>query len=89
MPSPISQPKANLIYAIAFVSMVMAVFSVGYRVAGWSWSDAIYMVIITAFSVGFGEVQPITETWLRVWTMALIFLGCTSIIFITGSSRST
>ncbi len=85
MPSPISQPKANLIYAIAFVSMVMAVFSVGYRVAGWSWSDAIYMVIITAFSVGFGEVQPITETWLRVWTMALIFLGCTSIIFITGT----
>lgn len=85
MPSPISRPKANLLYAITFVSVVMAVFTMGYRFAGWSWSDSIYMVIITAFSVGFGEVQPITETWLRVWTMALIFLGCTSMVFITGT----
>ena len=43
------------------------------------------MVIITAFSVGFGEVQPVTDPWLRAWTMALIILGCTGIIFITGT----
>ncbi len=85
MPSPISQPKANLIYAAAYVGVVLAVFAVGYRVAGWSWSDAIYMVFITAFSVGFGEVVPVTDPWLRVWTMALIVLGCTGIIFITGT----
>jgi voltage-gated potassium channel Kch len=83
--SPTSRPQANVIYAATFVGLVLAVFTVGYRVAGWSWSDAFYMVIITAFSVGFGEVQPVTETWLRAWTMALIVLGCTGIIFITGT----
>jgi len=86
MPSPLSRPKANLIYAAVFVVVVMMVFTVGYHFGGgWSWSDSFYMVIITAFSVGFGEVHPITSLWLRMWTMALIFLGCTGIIFITGT----
>lgn len=79
------KPKSNLLYAAGFVAVVLVVFTVGYRLAGWSWSDALYMVIITAFSVGFGEVVPITTPWLRLWTMALIILGCTGIIFITGT----
>ncbi len=80
-----SRPQANLLYAAAYVVVVMTVFAFGYRMAGWSWSDAIYMVFITAFSVGFGEVIPVTDPWLRVWTMALIVMGCTGIIFITGT----
>ena len=85
MPSPLSQPKVNLAYAAAYTALVLAVFALGYRLAGWSWGDAIYMVVITAFSVGFGEVHPVIEPWLRLWTMALIVLGCTGIIFITGT----
>lgn len=85
MPSPNSNPRTNLFYAAAFVGVVMAVFTVGYRLAGWSWGDSVYMVIITAFSVGYGEVQPIADPWLRAWTTALIVLGCTGIIFITGT----
>jgi len=85
MSHSLSRPQANLIYAAIFVGTVMVVFAVGYRVAGWSWGDAVYMVVITAFSVGFGEVVPITDPWLRAWTMALILLGCTGTIFITGS----
>jgi hypothetical protein len=65
MPISKSRPQANLIYASIFVGVVMLVFTLGYRLAGWSWSDAFYMVIITAFSVGFGEVVPITDPWLR------------------------
>ncbi|HSI61821.1 MAG TPA: NAD-binding protein [Candidatus Saccharimonadia bacterium] len=85
MPSPISRPKANLVYAAAFVGLVMVIFTMGYHWAGWPWGDAFYMVIITAFSVGFGEVHPVTDPWLRAWTMALIVMGCTGIIFVTGS----
>lgn len=80
-----SRPQDNLRYAALFVGVVMVVFTLGYRLAGWSWSDSFYMVVITAFSVGFGEVVPITEPWLRLWTIALIMLGCTGIIFITGT----
>jgi voltage-gated potassium channel Kch len=85
MPIARSSPKTNLYYAMLFVGVVLVVFTLGYRLAGWSWSDAIYMVVITAFSVGFGEVVPITDSWLRAWTIALILLGCTSIIFVTGT----
>ena len=85
MPIARSRPQTNVFYAFAFVGVVMVVFTVGYRLAGWSWSDAFYMVVITAFSVGFGEVVPITDPWLRAWTMALILFGCTGIIFVTGT----
>jgi voltage-gated potassium channel len=85
MPTQISRPKANLLYAAAFVALVMVIFTMGYHWAGWPWGDAFYMVIITAFSVGFGEVHPVTDPWLRAWTMALIVMGCTGIIFVTGS----
>ncbi|MEZ5385910.1 MAG: potassium channel protein [Prosthecobacter sp.] len=85
MPSPNNHPRTNLFYAATFIGLVTVVFTLGYRLAGWSWGDAFYMVIITAFSVGYGEVQPVADPWLRAWTTALIVLGCTGIIFITGS----
>jgi voltage-gated potassium channel len=85
MAKPLSRPKANLLYASIYVIVVMTLFACGYRLAGWSWLDSVYMVFITSFSVGFGEVIPVTDPWLRVWTMGLIALGCSGIIFITGS----
>ena len=85
MPISKSRPQTNVFYAFGFVVVVMVVFTVGYRLAGWSWSDASYMVVITAFSVGFGEVVPISDPWLRAWTIALILFGCTGIIFVTGT----
>ena len=85
MSSPLSQPRANLAWATAYIVVVLAVFACGYRLAGWTWSDALYMVVITAFSVGFGEVQPVHDPLLRAWTVSLIVLGCTGIIFITGT----
>lgn len=85
MPISKARPQDNLRHAATFVGVVMVVFTVGYRLAGWSWSDSFYMVVITAFSVGFGEVVAITDPWLRLWTIALIMLGCTGIIFITGT----
>lgn len=81
----LSGPRTNLLYAALFVLVVLTVFTIGYRLAGWSWSDSLYMVVITAFSVGFGEVHPVADHGLRLWTMALIVLGCTGVIFITGT----
>ena len=85
MKKRLSGPRTNLLYAALFVLVVLTVFTIGYRLAGWSWSDSLYMVVITAFSVGFGEVNPVEGERLRLWTMALIMLGCTGVIFITGT----
>jgi voltage-gated potassium channel len=41
---------------------------------GWSLIDALYMTIITLTTVGFREVEPLTEAG-RVWTMALAIAG--------------
>lgn len=80
-----SRPSVTLLYALGFIALLIILFTIGYRLAGWSWSDSLYMVVITAFSVGYGEVRPVDTTGLRVLTAALIFLGCTGIIFVTGS----
>ncbi len=56
----------------------------GYAFAGWSWLDAVYMVVITIFGVGFGEVRPIEEPWLKFFTMAFILIGCSSLSYVIG-----
>jgi voltage-gated potassium channel len=60
------------------------VATVGYVSAGWEWVDAIYMVTITIFGVGYGEVRPIEEPWLKLFTIGVIFAGCSSLIYVVG-----
>ncbi len=55
-----------------------------YLAEGWSLLDAIYMVVITVFGVGYGETRPIDDPSLRVITILVIVLGCSSLIYITG-----
>ncbi len=57
---------------------------IGYQMAGWTLLEAVYMVIITIFGVGYGEVRPIVDPGLRVFTMVVIIVGCSSLIYITG-----
>jgi voltage-gated potassium channel len=70
--------------ALFFCStLVAAVFS--YVLAGWSWSDATYMVVITIFGVGYGEVKPIDTPALRLLTICVIIAGTTSAVYIVGA----
>jgi len=55
-----------------------------YLASGWSLLDAVYMVIITVFGVGYGEIRPVEEPGLRIVTIFVIVLGCSSLIYITG-----
>ena len=68
-----------------FLLAVCAVAIVGYMVAGLSFLDAAYMATITVFSVGYGEVLPITDPSLRVFTILFIGLGCTGYLYIGGA----
>jgi hypothetical protein len=56
----VSPGLRNLLTALALFSGVLVLGVFGYWVlAGWPFLDALYMVIITIFGVGFGEVRPI------------------------------
>ena len=81
----LSRPLRNLVYAVAFVLLVAGLSTAAYRHAGWSLSDAVYMVTLTIFTVGYGEVRPVDTTYLHAVTMATMILGCTGNIVVTGA----
>ena len=53
-------------------------------IAGWQFLDAIYMVVITVFGVGYGEAKPLESPFLKVFTMGVIIAGCSSGIYVVG-----
>src|SRR5271155_4772008 len=69
---------------IVFMIGVVIASTVAYMTAGWSLGDALYMVLLTVYTVGYGEVRPVDTVWLRVVTVATIVLGCTGMILVTG-----
>lgn len=56
----------------------------GYRIAGWDLVDAIYMVVITIFGVGYGEVRPVETPELRIFTIGLIVAGYGAAVYAVG-----
>ena len=67
-----------------FFGITCVVAVIGYMIAGWSMLDAIYMVIITVFGVGYGEAKPLSHPGLKVFTMGVIIAGCSSGIYTVG-----
>jgi voltage-gated potassium channel len=81
----LDSPVRNLTFGVLYVVVVMMFATVAYMAAGWSFRDAIYMVIVTVYTVGYNEVRPINTLALNLITISLIVLGCTGIIFLTGA----
>ena len=46
--------------------------------------DSIYMVVITIFGVGYGEVKPIETPSLRAMTILVIVCGYAAVIYTGG-----
>ncbi len=84
--NPLSHPQSrNLVLGVGFVLIISTLAVFGYMRNGWNFDDALYMVIVTVFTVGYGEVRPLDTETLRLITMSLIVLGCTGMIFLTGA----
>ncbi len=83
--SVLGSPLQMLRRTLVFMAIVFVLATAGFVAAGWSLGDATYMVTLTIFSVGFGEVRPIDTFWLRTLAMATIVLGCTGMIVLTGA----
>src|SRR5210317_1669957 len=77
-------PLRRVFRGSAFIGATCLVAIGGYVDAGWDLLDAVYMVIITIFGVGYGEVQPIQSPGLRVLTITLIVAGYGTAIYIVG-----
>lgn len=73
----------RIIQGFTFLGFVFAASVFGYVLIGWSPSDAVYMVVITIFGVGYGEVHPVAGG-ARWFTIGVVVLGCSSLIYILG-----
>ena len=80
-----ASPIRNLTSIVAFVAAIVVLSTFGYMRAGWSFEDAIYMVVITVFTVGYQEVRPIDTPYLHMLTLGTVVLGCTGMILVTGA----
>ncbi len=77
-------PLQRLLTTAAFFLATCAVVSSVYVAHGWGLADAIYMVVITIFGVGYGEVRPVDTLTLRTVTMMLIVVSYGCVIYIAG-----
>ena len=84
-PSPMHSSLKRVFFGGLFFCTTILVAILGYRLAGWSWLDATYMVVITVFGVGYREVHPITTAPLQIFTMCVIIAGTTSAVYIVGA----
>ena len=80
----LSPAVRRVAWGAAFFGLTCAVGTAGYVAAGWSVIDAFYMVIITIFGVGYGEVRPVTSPELRSFTIAVIVGGYGAAIYAVG-----
>jgi Trk K+ transport system NAD-binding subunit len=81
----LASPLRNLGGGVVYMLVVMTAATAAYVGRGWSFGDAVYMVVLTVYTVGYDEVRPVDTPALREITIALIVFGCTGMIFLTGA----
>ncbi|MCA8878972.1 MAG: NAD-binding protein [Rhodobacteraceae bacterium] len=81
----LGSPRRTLGSIVIFLLVVVFVATLAYMAAGWSLADSIYMVLLTVYSVGYGEVHPIDTAYLHAITVATMIFGCTGAILLTGA----
>lgn len=80
----ISRLRYRLLISVAIFSAVCLLGVIGYVIMGWKLIDAVYMVVITIFGVGYGEVEPVDQTSERIFTILLIICGNSAAIYVVG-----
>lgn len=81
--------RKRLIKGLIFTFVTVAVGTAGYEILGgpeWSFLDSLYMTIITLTSVGFGEIQDLSDNpYARILTIFIIIFGMGSVLFVVSS----
>ena len=69
--------------SLLYLVVVFAVCVSGYHYYGWNIVDSVYMVVITMFGVGYGEVHPLGPGG-KIFTMFVIVAGTSAVVFVIG-----
>ena len=70
--------------SLAYLACIFAISFSGYLIMGWSWIDSLYMVVITMFGVGFGEVRPVVSVGAKLFTMFVVIGGWSAVFYTIG-----
>ena len=81
----LGSPVRNVVSILLFMTVVIIGATIAFMGAGWSFADAIYMVLLTVYTVGYGEVRPIDTPYLHAVTIGTMVLGCTGMILLTSA----
>lgn len=77
-------PFQRILTGVVLFVLVCVFAVIGYMLAGWELWDSVYMVVITIFGVGYGEVKPIESPALRALTIGVIVCGYAAVIYTVG-----
>ena len=79
------QSSRHLILSILLMVLILLFGTVGYMLLeGWRMIDALYMTIITLTTVGYTEINPLSEEG-RMFTILLITLGVGFFLYVAGA----
>ncbi len=73
------------LFTFFLLFLLLAIGTVGYRVIeGWTWTNSLYMTIITITTVGYGEIAPLGTVG-KYFTMGLILYSVIMVAYIVGN----
>ena len=78
------KPFQRIITGTVFFVTTLVVAVVGYTMFGWTLLNSVYMVVITIFGVGYGEVEPLESPAEKIFTILVIIAGTSSAVYIVG-----
>ena len=74
----------KIITGSVFFAITIVIAIIGYILFGWTVLESTYMVVITIFGVGYGEVKPLETTAEKLFTIFVIIAGTSSAIYGVG-----
>jgi len=76
--------QRRIVIALILLLLLLLLAPVGYMlIEGMDYNEAFYMTVITVFTVGFAEVEPLTTAG-RYFTVFIIFIGVFNLFFLTS-----